>query len=232
MIEVMLFLTISSSLAVILLAGTGTAIQRQQYRDAVQSFSGFLREQYEGVISVKNDRPDSQECPLLAGTALSRGRSDCVILGRYVVSDESGDGKAYSVFPVYGLKNGLTWDYALGDKDDEYSVNWDAKTKLSNQPEENPVEISILMYRNPDNGSLTIRTSRDSYTSGSTIKHFFAGKTSSGDSDDEQLSQREICVYDTGWFSNQRQSVFLDSRANSGDAISIKNSTAEGCKDA
>jgi type II secretory pathway pseudopilin PulG len=51
-IEVVLFLAISGLMAIGLLAGTSMAIQRQQYRDAVQSFAGYLRDEYARVVSV------------------------------------------------------------------------------------------------------------------------------------------------------------------------------------
>ena len=44
-IEVTMFLAISGTMAIALLAGIGVAIQRQQYRDAVQSYANFLTEQ-------------------------------------------------------------------------------------------------------------------------------------------------------------------------------------------
>ena len=44
-IEVTLFLAVSGFFAISLLVGASTAVQRQQYRDSVQSFANYLRSQ-------------------------------------------------------------------------------------------------------------------------------------------------------------------------------------------
>ena len=147
-IEVVLFLAISGGLAVMLLAGTSAAIQRQQYRDSVESFANFLSTQYSRVISVENDREDTT-CPLLPTETTKRGQSSCVIVGRYIVTtdDSSGNaGRTYEVYPVYALNSTDVWSYGLGDVDTTYEVNWGTRTRLANQVSET---ISLLMYRNP-----------------------------------------------------------------------------------
>ena len=72
-IEVVLFLAISGLMAIGLLVGTSMAIQRQQYRDAVQSFAGYLRDEYARVVSVEND--GTAKCG-----ASVRGQSECFIV--------------------------------------------------------------------------------------------------------------------------------------------------------
>lgn len=219
-IEVILFLAISGSLAALLLVGMGTAIQQQQYRESVQSFASFLRSQYSRVINVENSRPDSAVCPIPGvESGSSIGQSECVVIGRYIRSD-NGEGSSYLAYPVYGYKNPATsdWIYALGDSDSEYSVQWEAKSRYSHQPV-GSTNISILMYRHPDMGNLAIRT--DSSSHASDINTFFVDNVSFGE-------RKEICVYSEGWLSGQSRSIELGVRSGSSDAVSVINSTG-GC---
>ena len=80
-IEVTLFLAVSGFFAISLLVGASTAVQRQQYRDSVQSFANYLRSQYSQVINVENDR-NFGKCPIGGGDT-NRGQSECVILDKY-----------------------------------------------------------------------------------------------------------------------------------------------------
>lgn len=233
-IEVVLFLAISSGLAIFLLVGTSAAIQRQQYRDSVQSFASFLRGQYERVISVENDREPGQACPISgsdSGTS-SRGQSNCMIIGRYIETvgaTANVDGRNYQTKPVYAIKSGDEWRYGMGAVDQTYNLNWNAKTKLSIQSEGSS-HVAILIYRDPDNGQIIVRTNSGRYGD-SNIGDFFVGRTIGGVVGDAQFSAREICVYDSGWMLGERLSIFLGARAGSGDAVTVDNA-GSGCRDA
>ena len=51
-----------------------------------------------------------------------------------------------------------------GAESDKYIVNWQAKTRFSNQAKDSAY-ISILMYRHPETGQLTLELTRvDSVT--------------------------------------------------------------------
>ncbi|MDO4712898.1 MAG: type II secretion system protein [Candidatus Saccharibacteria bacterium] len=229
-IEVMLFLAISGSLAVALLIGTSLAIQRQQYRDAVQSFAGFLSDQYAKVLHVENERT-AKTCPLTGSLETLRGQSDCVIIGRYIASvgpTDTVDGSRYAAYPVYARKVGSTWRYALGEAA-PYALNWGVKTRFSMQGELS-ARIALLMYRDPENGQIIMRANSGRYTS-ATIGEFIAGKSDSAATGDSQLARYEICVYDRGWFQNERRSVFIGARAGSSSAIQVGNATG-ACRDA
>lgn len=213
-IEVTLFLAVSGFFAISLLVGASTAVQRQQYRDSVQSFANYLRSQYSQVINVENDR-NFGKCPIGGGDT-NRGQSECVILGRYIETAADGDhaGDRYQSYPVYGLysKAGSSWKYALGESV-SYQVNWGAKTKLANSN----TNISVLMYRDPESGGLQVKLFNSRFSNTSISKAF----------SDSTVSDNEICVYDDGWMSGERLSVFLPQRAGSADAITVGN--ARGC---
>lgn len=233
-IEVVLFVAISALLTSALLVGVGAGVSRQQYKDAVQSFAAFLRDEYSKVINVENDRK-SGKCPLVVadgGTPTNRGQSDCVVVGRYIATlEDSGgvDGRAYRSWPVYGYKSGDRWSYTLGSESNDYNVGWGAKTKLSNQ-HHNAARIAILMYRHPETGQLAIRTHAGRYND-TTIANFFENKDENGNSysANTHTQKREVCVYDNGWMVGERLSVFLSPHAGSSSAISV-NPASEECR--
>lgn len=221
-IEVILFLTISSALTMMLMIGTGSALQRQQYRDSVQSFSSFLKSQYGKVISVENDRESSGKCPISGADIdpISRGQSNCVIVGRYISSVAKGGvnrGEVYQVYKVYGISTPSGWQYTLDDDYDvEYQLDWGSRSRLSTQSD-GSTAVAILMYRDPEVGNLVIRTDTSLYNQ-SNIGSFFTGGAA-------QLAEREICVYNDGWLTGEFVSVLLGSKLASSDAITTISST-------
>lgn len=221
-IEVVLFLAISGGLAAALILGTGAAIQRQQYKDSVQSYANFLTTQYSRVVSVENDRSDDEKCSIDGASLENRGQSDCVIVGRYISTEDSTagkEGRVYQTYPVYSLGRGENRQYSIGNSDGKYQVTWSARTRFANQPSSDTI-MSILMYRDPDNGSIIIRTSNQRYNT-SNIQELFAN---SGSTD-----AKEVCVYDTGgWLAGERRSVILGARAASSDAVTLDNAS-ESC---
>ncbi len=237
-VEVVLFLAISGALAIALLVATTSAIQQQQYRDSVQSFAGFLRSQYERVVSVENDRQPGDDCPISGSISRAgRGQSDCVIVGRYVATAPDGaidvDGSEYVAYPVYAREGSSGWEYGLGQADTTYSVSWSTKTKLPGQ-DSLKAYLAIIIYRHPENGNITVRSNPGRY-SADTINHFINGRDNSGNAYDDpltQLGQREICIYDDGWMLGRRQSVFIAARSGSADAIRVGGAEAEGCLNA
>ncbi len=218
-IEVVLFLAISGLLAVGLMVGTGAAIQRQQYRDSVQSYANFLRNQYAQVISVGNYDSADRKCPLEpSGSEAPRGRSNCVVVGRYVAAID-GSGQKYSTYPVYALEgDDGSWAYGYDKADNEYEPHWGVNTLLVHGTGAK-APFSVVMSRHPETGSLAIRTS-DSAVASDEIDGFIEAST----------EDQEICVFSNGWLTGERQSVFIGAMAGSGDAITVGNAMAAGCK--
>jgi type II secretory pathway pseudopilin PulG len=59
LIEVLLFLAVSTLIVVALMAGVSQSVTRQRYQDSVQSLNEFLRLQYNEVITTDNSRDPS-----------------------------------------------------------------------------------------------------------------------------------------------------------------------------
>ena len=216
--EVVLFLAVSGALAVELIAGMGVAIRSQQYRDSVQSYANFLRDQYGQVITVINDeRAGDVACPLLGDDSAARGRSDCVVVGRYINSIDSG---RYEARSIYALRLGDEWLYSLGTKDIEYVVHWGATTRLASLT---TGKFSIVMWRNPDNGMVRVTPHPDVLTSAD-ITPFIQNNSVISSSE----STNEVCVHDGSMLAGQSQAIFISNQVGSSDAIRVDNAT-EGC---
>ena len=131
-IETMLFLAVSGALAVGLMAGMGAAIGAQQYRDSVQSYADFLRTQHSQVITVVNNRSSEDQCSLSAPESQPRGRSSCVVVGRYITSTDT-TGEKYTARPIFALQSGSGWTYAFGAEDTTYETHWSGTTRVNGQ---------------------------------------------------------------------------------------------------
>lgn len=218
-IEVVLFLAISSLLAVGLMAGSSVAIQRQQYRDAVQSFANFIRDEYAHVVSVENNRSDTAS---LAGCDdSSRGQSECVIVGRYIATD---DGEAYKTYPIYAKSIGEDWQYRFDDSQaTAYKVGWGSKASMKGST---AGEASLVIYRNPKTGIIATYSDTKRYDSSIASPSSIDKLINVADS--TKMVAREICIDNTGWahwVSGERQSVMLAAYAASGNAVAVKKTT-------
>ena len=181
-IESVLFLAISGVLVVTLFAGTGVSINIQRYRDAVETFKSLLQDQYSGLASVKNARPDTWSCDENAKTeegnnAIPRGQSDCLLVGRYVTVV----GGKISAFTVTARektnppqtattdidKLSTEYELSVSTVDSEVSeMEWGTSiawptTGSEGQTGDEQRSIAILFIRSPESGKIYTFTSND-----------------------------------------------------------------------
>jgi len=170
-IEVMLFLAVTGMLAATILVGSGVAIGQQRYRDSVNSLKSLIQEQYSQTTNVTNDRSTTWTCdsstnvaetPIGAGQP--RGTSDCVLLGRLIVIDDSGTKVTTS--NVVGYRTSevptavsdvleLQTNYVLGVSpidQDTSEVAWGAQVVKPKTT--TPMPVSVLIVRSPLSGSV------------------------------------------------------------------------------
>src|SRR5690349_1993788 len=159
-IEVMLFLAVTGLLAMGILVGSGAAINQQRYRDSVNTLKSYIQQQYSEVTSVTNSRNASWQCnsngvitDTGGPTGEPRGRSDCVMLGRFVTIDASGKQLTSSSVSAYRIAGttmatsdiGELKNYRLATSpinQDEAEVSWGAQ--VVNQNNTAPLSLSIL----------------------------------------------------------------------------------------
>lgn len=166
-IETMLFLAITAALAIGILLGTGTAINQQRYQDAVNSLKSYMQDQFSRVATVTNDRAGDLSCDSVAqvseGTGGQyRGTSDCLLLGRLVTVD--GSGQNLSATNIVGYRPAgkeqtsdiaelQTYLYGFSPIDtDKQQVSWGATIV---QPKKtSPQPASLLIIRSPLSGRI------------------------------------------------------------------------------
>lgn len=132
-IEVMLFLAVSGFLAVALLYGMQTSIERQRYYDSLTSLKSYLQMQYTYAANVLNDRPNDStgkptniSCDVNARLKVvssvevntGLGMSECVIMGRYIYTNSDA--------------TKLTASHVIGVRDQTKEPGTDDLAELSN----------------------------------------------------------------------------------------------------
>lgn len=173
-VETMLFLGITAFLIVGFLAGTGSTINNQRYRDSVESLAAIIQQQYSEVSNVSNTRnaatsPD-MTCNGLAdiyigGSSPKKiGQSECVFLGKYITYSANTD--KLVIRTVVGSPIAATdplsensdiaalTDYNIkpiaATASDNYNLEWSPTlVNISNTP----ISFSILILRSPLSGS-------------------------------------------------------------------------------
>lgn len=221
-VETMLFLSISGLLIAGILVGTGTSINTQRYRDSVTSLQSFLQQQYSNVANVSNDNPSSptNACYGDGSTDNSRGQSECVILGRFISTD---DGKTLKTQDVIGyIPSGST---ILTDDIDalkqyiirvspvaakSYDLEWGSSVVKPGGT--TTLVLSMLVLRSPSSGIIrTFISDNDTVISGNDIKSILSLSA---------LSQSEkLCVESNGLFTGTKLAVFIEKNATSANGV-------------
>lgn len=185
-LETILFLSITALLATGVLAGIGTSINIQRYRDSVTSLQSVLQQQYSEVSNVSND--NTKGCD-----DKPRGQSDCVILGRYITTESN---KILSIQRVIGqipLGSVSSLDDVRVFKDDNgidqprgynaivissdveaaetYEIEWGSSLVEIEAKSSAPMAFSILILRSPISGTMRTFINPDSVVTASNIQN-------------------------------------------------------------
>lgn len=172
-IEVMLVLAITGLMMAVLLAGIGTSLNRERYRDAVESTQNYLQGQFNLAMNVNNSRPGDIVCS--GGRVYEdrinadsgRGTSECTIAGRLITTKNSGEAlqstEVYSAvdattllvdeqteMEVFQNANLITADAPHWD---EYTPGWEISYKHPGGSESS-VEFTALVVRSPLSGQI------------------------------------------------------------------------------
>lgn len=231
-IEIMLFLGISGLLVVGLLAGVGTAINVQRYRDSVSSLQAELQQQYSNVSNVINDRnnnwicsPGSQPTQSTSqGSGQIPGQSNCVILGEYITTNNNSSGliikqvvgsmpNSTDPTPTDDLAALKQYKIQLSPIDNvTYDLNWGAT--IVKPVVGSSMTLSMLILHSPISG--TIRTFIDSsgtVIDNSNIKSILTsanlGRTS------------KMCINPNGIFTGSKMAVQINAYTTSPNGIII-----------
>ena len=236
-IETMLFLAITGLLVVAVLVGTGASINRQRYRDSITSLQAIIQQQYSEVSSVNNDRDNSWVCDstsgavtkLGSGSSVSRGQSNCVVLGKLISS--SSDGLSLTISDVIGSEipnsaqvetdiEALT-QYKMHISpvaEETYDVEWGSS--LAKPGSDQIASFSVLILQSPLSGIIRTFNSQNTVITDSNISSI-VNKTS-------LIDPVKICVNSNGLFSGARMAVAVTAGSSSAAGVETLGE-ASGC---
>lgn len=239
-IETVLFLSVTGLLVMGVLIGTGTALNRQRYRDSVESFKDLMQTQYAEMGSVKNARSNTWNCdasatPTTGGTEI-RGQSDCLIVGRYMRIE----GQDISIYTVLARQTSTTVranDIATLDNNYAYNVSldgvetrkmewgtqlaWPTSGAGSKSPSA-PRLIGILFIRSPESGGIYTFTSDTIPAEDSIGQATFKSIINAGVASFPGQGQRNLCVQSSGLFPSGDMSVYLSDYAASASSVEVR----------
>lgn len=230
-IEVLLFLSISSLMFVVLMAGVSTNINQQRYKDSVSALSATLQQQYSEVVHTRNDRDEQWKCTSseveqsFADTE-PRGTSRCVILGRYIRALDNGT--RLDIGTIIGTEPAPGAVAVHGDgsvlrayqpkfssfEQINYTPEWGVVLR---DPDRTPADFTVLMLRSPASGLVRSFVVRDASTS------------SAIDAINEEAARQKvtICVDGEGWSFGPEQAIVLDASTAGANAIAVKGEADE-----
>jgi len=235
-IETMLVLAITGTLAVALLVGVGTSINAQRYRDSVISLKGLLQDQYAELNNVRNDRQGQQACGVTNNGTAYAGQSDCLLMGRYVGINDEGRITTATVIgyesskPIAATDVGILRDsYTLGlatNSIEEAGIEWGATITWpvsggGSKPEGTPRSLAFLILRSPQSGNMYTFTGDTAPIAEAVSPTFLKSLVVEGVSVPGQ-SQRTVCVSPTGVAVAEKLAIYIVAGANNTSGIETR----------
>ena len=248
-IEVALFLALSSFLMIGIIFGANASISRQRYNDSVNSFADYIRGVYTDVLNVSNDK-DPQNADEEAGRTATAIYGKLISFGE--CEDDAGSNCSNNTIYVYDIvgtavssaavKGGRTIDM-LKEKVKEggveanifnkkfyrmvsYNVPWGG---VAGEATANGKRYrgAVLVVRSPSTGS--IRTYTYTYLASDANKYNFHIQTSGARAYDNFLelmgnvseSELTICIDSDDNTYNNRRGVIISARASNSSNIKI-----------
>lgn len=215
-IEIMLFLAISSALTIAVMIGMGANISSQRYKDAVATLQSDVQQQFEDAVSVANFRSTStpSDCD-----DSPRGASNCVVLGRFMTIGGGSAGGAIEQYSVYGREPNTTGDMGeyeliqsynpavLEDTVNESQMEW--QTGIM-KPGGDELSLGVLVIRSPRSGSVyTFTREGRAHTELATMITQPA------------TERRIMCVSPSGWLVRDRMAVVIANHASTANAVEV-----------
>lgn len=234
-IETMLFLGLTGVLVMAMLIGTGTAIGAQRYQDSAVSLRSVFQQQYADVMTVANDRSvdwvcnNESEVNEAEGSGIGRGQSDCVILGKYISSE---DGVNINISSVVGRipsqSVSSSNDIAAIELHQpsvspifpqSYSPEWGVTL---NPPEsDEPASFSVLIVRSPSSGVVRTFIDPDSAVANNNIAELLTQESLE--------SELEVCLNPDGVTLVKRIALAIAPGTTSANGVEIRGEELSTC---
>jgi type II secretory pathway pseudopilin PulG len=219
-IETMLFLGITGLLIFGVLAGVGSSINAQRYRDSVVSLQAVLQKQYSEVENVSTT--DSGTCNGISNQF--RGQSDCVIVGRYISTNNGRELVIKTVSlnktptttaasdDLLALKNDSSVVFS-GAEAETYDMEWGTSLR--------PSSFSVLIIKSPFSGG--IRTFVDPGSAIDDIKSLINVNNL------KSSSSAKMCIESNGLSGDVPSAVTVAAGASNSSGVEIKGGGISGC---
>lgn len=231
-IEVMLFLAITGALTVGILVGSGASINRQRYRDSVNSFKGVIQEQYSQISNVVNSETQNPVCNKAAGSlnfdegqTQSRGTSECLVIGRFMLVDAT-EVTMYNLIGEPAEDSYSATDdtsvlktYSIATQAPEvYDISWGAR--IVRPKTTTDALTSVLIVRSPLSGTILTYISDGDHTND------IQGMLNTGN-----MVEKDFCVDSDGALSAfaRRQAVRINAGAANQSAVEIPLESSNIC---
>ncbi|MGB3023985.1 MAG: hypothetical protein WBB39_04260 [Candidatus Saccharimonadales bacterium] len=186
-IEVTMFLAISSLMALIVFLGTSSSVARVRFQDSVRSTQSIVQKHYSDILNGVNIRADTTGCALSAEPLVVAGRSNCYLLGkvilfprnatsivaRYVVGQEPSyidpNASEDTIIASYNptivtdpslqMTDTLPWGVSIGYscQDPQLAIS-SAEKQYGTCPVSPTIIDSLLMLRSPRTGNIRTYT--------------------------------------------------------------------------
>jgi hypothetical protein len=217
-IEVVLFLAVSSLLAIGIFAGATVNINNQRYHDAVKTFRASLQTQYTSTLRVENPLHPEEPCQFAgeAGT-LPRGTSRCELIGKLLTIES---GTKVTVRNILGLPPAVEGPstqtdlevlkgYQLGVLDansQEFSPEWSTSVDWNGTS-----TFQLILLRSPSSGTiLTYARTGNSMDVEEYVNNLSPATTQ---------PDTTICVRPEGIAVADSQTIVIRSRGSSSNAV-------------
>lgn len=234
-IESMLFLAITGLMVMAILLGSSSSINRQRYRDSVNTLQSIIQQQYSDVANVINSRDRLWFCDDSSGivpsvTGEPRGQSDCVLLGKLVRTE---DGVNLTVNDVNGFINSSlpisiddvpvfgTLGYNIktsSNNSQSYRVDWGASIS-SVSDEDIDGKFSLLVLRSPASGNIKTFFNK-AYIADSDITNLV---------DTENIKDGVLCVNSKGLFGGKKSAIRINANTFNASGVEVVAGDEVGC---
>lgn len=238
-IELVLVVAISGLIAAVLLGGWSVGVATQEYKDSVRSLASKIQQQYTNTTSVINDRNSLYTCALVSGNVSlqtvsppaagsSRGATDCVLMGRYIVINGSNvtanniigiEPAALPPAPATEATVIKSYRPTRVDNatiaDEKYNIAWGVRPYASNTNTAT-MHLAVLLVRSPATG--VVYTYSLPITAADPAPDTLIDSGSTG--------ERIICMDPNATVAQERLAVVIGQNASSVSSISVRSASS------
>lgn len=232
-IETMLFLAISSLLIVGVIMATGGTLGAQRYHDSITSLQSVLQRQFSDINNIDHSS-STWTCTIVgsdpvvsnSGSNSASGKSDCVILGKYITTS---NGKTLVIKDVVGvaiygsysndivaLTNSRIAVSQMGIE--TYDIEWGATLKKTDG---SIVNFSALMLRSPASGIIRTFINPTAVVADSNVRTLVAATY--------LQNSLKACIRYDGSIGSDKTALFITANVADAGGIELQGDTLSGC---